>query len=475
MTEWLAIGYVAGEWVIRALMVVVVPRKRSPAAALSWLAVIFFLPWIGIALYALIGDVRLGGVRLARHERARRAVDRRVEEGRREPGALDRIAPAQHDIVRLAERLGGLGPIDGAAGEMLGDTDDMIERLCADIDAATDHVHLLFYIFIPDSTGERVCAALERAAARGVRCRVLADHAGSRPLFRRRARALRRAGVAVAAALPVNPLRRFLARIDVRNHRKIGVIDGRIGYTGSHNIVDADYGKKKYGPWRDLTVRLEGPAVASLQRVFIEDWCSDTGELLEAPEHFPDLEPCGEVVAQAVPSGPAIVSGSFRDLAVAIIAEAEERVVITSPYLIPDEQLMLSLRIAVLRGVETHVVIPERPDHRLVAAAGRSFLTDLLDAGVRVHLHQDGLLHAKTLSVDRSLAVVGTANFDIRSFAINFELSLIGYGPRVTDTLRSEQDRYIARSRDLDAAQWRSRPEWKRVLENIARLLSPLL
>jgi cardiolipin synthase A/B len=352
----------------------------------------------------------------------------------------------------------------------------MIFSLCADIDAAENFVHLLYYIFIPDETGERVCAALERAAARGVECRVLADAAGSRPLFRRRAAALRRAGVRVHAALPVNPLRRFLARIDLRNHRKIAIIDGRIAYTGSQNIVNADYGTKHNGAWRDITIRMEGPIVPSLQRVFLEDWFSDTRELLDDDRWFPDTPDRGPAVIQAVPTGPAAVSGSFRDLAVAVIAEAEERIIITSPYLIPDELLMLSLRIAVLRGVETHIVIPRKPDQWIVAAAGRSFINDLLASGVHVHLHNDGLLHAKTLSVDDTIAVVGTANFDIRSFAINFELSLVGYGADVTRALVAEQRRHLEdHAEPVDLEQWRSRPEWKRVLENIARLFSPLL
>jgi len=477
MTQWLALGYVASEWIIRAIMLVVVPRRRSPAAALSWLAVIFFLPWVGVAIYALVGDVRLGRRRLARHEQSRRAAAQRVpaEADTGDAAAWSAIDEAQHDIARLAERTGDLGPVAGNRAEMLTEHDDMIARLCADIDAAERFVHLLYYIFIADDTGQRVCAALERAAARGVTCRLLADGAGSRPFLRTRAKSLRRAGVEVCAALPVNPIRRFLARIDLRNHRKIAVIDGRVGYTGSQNIVDADYGRKKYGDWRDLSVRLEGPIVASLQRVFVEDWFSDAGELLDGEEWFPHPEPQGDTVIQALPSGPAGVSGNFRDLAVAIIAEAEERVIITSPYLIPDELLTLSLRIAVLRGVETHVVIPARPDHWLVAAAGRSYISELIDAGVQIHFHADGLLHAKTLSVDDRLAVVGTANFDIRSFAINFELTLIGYGGAATNALVVAQRRYMRQSEPLDPDRWAARPPWRRSLDNIARLVSPLL
>lgn len=474
MAQWLALGYVVGEWVIRAVMLVIVPRRRPPAAALSWLVVIYFLPWVGILLYLLIGETRLGRTRLARHERARRAVVERVCAVESAAGH-DAVFESHQDIARLAETMGGHAPVAGNRATMLADADDMIERLCADIDSAEHFVHLLYYIVVPDQTGERICAALERASARGVACRLLADGVGARPLFRGRAAKLRAAGVEVRAALPVNPLRRFLARIDLRNHRKLAVIDGRIGYTGSQNIVNPDYGKAKYGAWRDLTVRMEGPVVASLQRVFAEDWCSDAGELLDDEQWFPAVPASGDAVIQAVPSGPSGVSGNFRDLAVAIIAEAEQRVIITSPYLIPDEQLMLSLRIAVLRGVEAHVVIPNRPDHWLVAAAGRSYLRDLLDAGVHIHFHTDGLLHAKTLSVDDTLAVVGTANFDIRSFAINFELSLVAYGHAANEALVAEQRRYIDQSRPADAAAWGARPEWKQAAENIARLMSPLL
>ncbi|MFG0276073.1 MAG: cardiolipin synthase [Phycisphaerales bacterium] len=474
MAQWLALGYVVGEWVIRAVMLVVVPRRRPPTTALSWLVVIYFLPWVGVFLFLLIGDTRLGRTRLARHDRAQRAVAERVCAIESAAGH-EAVIESHRDIARLAETMGGHAPVAANRPAMFADSDAMIEQLCADIDGAENFVHLLYYIFVPDDTGERVCAALERAAARSVACRVLADGVGSKPLFRARAARLRKAGVEVRAALPVNPLRRFLARIDLRNHRKVAVIDGRIGYTGSQNIVNPDYGKGKYGAWRDLSVRMEGPVVASLQRVFVEDWCSDTRELLDDERWFPDVPPRGSTVIQAVPSGPSGVSGNFRDLAVAIIAEAEERVIITSPYLIPDDQLMLSLRIAVLRGVEAHVVIPARPDHWLVAAAGRSYLRDLLDAGVHIHFHTDGLLHAKTLSVDDTLAVVGTANFDIRSFAINFELSLVAYGRQATEALVAAQRGYIEQSRPADADAWRKRPEWKQAAENIARLMSPLL
>lgn len=468
--------YLASEWIIRVVMLGVVPRGRAPQAALAWLVIIFFLPWIGLAIYLLVGTRRLSARRAFQyHQAITRLGDFEREILNRPQVIQPEVHERQRDIVALAEKLSLMPVLGGNSAEFMTDTNDVIDRLIADIDEAREHVHLLFYIWRDDATGQRVAAALERAAQRGVKCRVMVDAVGSSGMLRALTRQLRRAGVEVRAALPVNPLRLLLARIDLRNHRKLVIIDGRTAYTGSQNIVDADYGGAKAGAWQDIMARLTGPIVVQLQLVFVEDWFAETAQLLDEPGIITDPSPTGGVPAQTIPSGPHASRGSVQDLFIAAIHEAEERVIITSPYFVPSESIIAALRIAAGRGVEVDIVTPERSDQRLVDAASRACYQELLDAGVRIHLHERGLLHAKTLTADRALALVGSANLDMRSFDLNFELTLALYGPEVTDLVREAQTRYMLESRRLDPAAWAARPARRTVTERLAALLGPLL
>ena len=264
----------------------------------------------------------------------------------------------------------------------------MIDRLVQDIDRADHHVHLLFYIFAADEVGGRVAQAMVRARARGVRCRLLADAVGSRGLFRTLAPELTRQGVEVVPALPVDPVRRLFARLDLRNHRKLAVIDGRVAYTGSQNVVRPDYGKKGVGQWRDLMVRVVGPSVGQLQSVFLEDWEFETGQSLDDPEYLPPLEAHGAVALQVVPSGPNHPTRILRDLAVEALHAARRHAAIITPYFVPDEALLVALRLAVVRGVRVDLIVPARSDQLLVGLAGQYFLGEVLQQGVHVHLYQ---------------------------------------------------------------------------------------
>lgn len=473
MLAWL---YIASEWLIRVGMVPVVVRRRQPSAALAWLAVIFFLPWFGLAVYLLVGTRRLGRRRALRHETALSSAAAPRLRSSPEPHVVHPdVDPRQRDLVRLAEHVGDMPILGGNAVEVITDTDVMIEKLIADIAAAKHHVHLLYYIFRNDETGRRVSAAVEQAAARGVRCRVLADAVGSGDMLRGLAPGLRAAGVEVAAALPVNPVRLLLARIDLRNHRKLAVIDGRVAHTGSQNIVNADYGDKRVGMWQDLSIRLTGPSVMHFQLVFLQDWFAETGHAIDPDGLFPDAGSPGNVAVQIVPSGPTSDTRGVHELLVAAIHEAERRLIITSPYLVPSEPLMTALRVAVLRGVEVDLVVPARSDQILPDAAARAYFADLAEIGVRLHLHREGLLHAKTLTVDESFALIGSANFDTRSFDLNFELTVLLFGREVTDLVRWSQKRYLDQSVPLDADRWRLRPRAYRLADNLARLLGPLL
>ncbi len=466
----------ASEWGIRLTMLpVIVLRKEKPATCLAWLAIVFFEPWIGLGLYLLIGENRLGRQRLARRQSRRQQLAAseypRVE-------AHHVIDPNEDDynvLVHLAEHVGGLPVVAGNALSLMSDTNVVIDRLVADIDAARQHVHLLFYIFKDDSVGQRVAEALVRAAKRGVMCRVLADAVGSRRLFRRLAPSLRQQGVRIVAVLPAPLWRIPFARLDLRNHRKLAVIDGTVAYAGSQNIVEASYGHKRAGVWHDMMARITGPVVRQLQGIFLEDWFYESGELWEDAALFPPSAGDGPIAVQVVPTGPDQPTDLFQDLIVRAIFLARQRVVITSPYFIPNEAMLLALRMAALRGVQVDLVIPKRSDHRIVDAAGSFYCDYLMRHGVNVYRFQNGMLHAKTLTIDNELAMFGSANYDIRSFNLNFELNLFVHAEEAVREMRRLQQSYLDQSLPAALGQWPSRTLASRLKMNLAKLFSPLL
>ncbi|MCB9837840.1 MAG: cardiolipin synthase [Phycisphaeraceae bacterium] len=479
-TTWVHVltwSYLALEWIVRVVMIPVVMRKKSPQAAMAWLMVIFFEPLVGVFFYLLIGETHLGRKRLRRRlaavERIR-ALRPMVELD----GAIAaaQVPQEQRDLTRLTQTVSDMRALGGNTIELIDDTDVFLDRLVEAIDAAEHSAHLEYYIYSSDESGQRVSAALIRAAARGVRCRLLVDAAGSRAFLKRGAGELRRAGVSVTASMPVSLLRALLARIDLRNHRKIAVIDNRVAFTGSQNIINADYGSRRIGAWRDLSVRIEGPAAFQLQRVFLEDWTAERpNEQLDFGTAPMTPLLVGDVSIQSAPSGPGAENTAFSDLLLACINEAQERLVMTTPYFVPDEPIMASLRVAALRGVRVELVIPEKGNHPLVNAAARSYFGALIDAGIRVRLHTNGLLHAKTLAVDDAFTLIGSGNFDIRSFTLNFELMQLFFGAEAVRELERFHQKCIEESKPLPQAQWRSRGRLARLGDEFARLLSPLL
>lgn len=461
------------EWLLRLLAILWIPQRRTPAAAKVWLLLIFFLPWVGFVLYWLLGNVSLKQVRSKKREKLLRQWAERVN---RDTG-LHAELPANRrealeQAVRLAENLGRMPILGGNQAELLTDYDGALDRLVADIDAAAHSVHLLYYIFEADHVGRKLADALVRAERRGVQCRLLVDAIGSRAARRRLLPELRRAKVEAFEMLPVGLFAKRLARLDVRNHRKLAIVDGRVGYIGSQNITNATF--KPGIVYEELVARVTGPVIASFQSVFADDWYLTTGRSL-GQDAFPEVPTTGNVYCQLLPSGPGYATENNQRLFVALIHGARKRVVITTPYFIPDESLLQAMQTAVLRGVEVHLVTSAKPDQLLVGLAQTSYYDELLDYGVRVHLYEERFLHAKHLTVDDGVAVVGSSNMDLRSFALNLELSQILYDPAVTAELRRIQERYFAGSQLLTKQAWRARGPGRKAAQNIARLFSPLL
>jgi cardiolipin synthase len=479
MMSWLESGttwtvlHLATDWLIRLVMLVYVPQRRSPAAARSWLLLIFIFPIPGLIIYSIFGRPFLSSYRIQLQQRATRLLrttGRQVLQKYAAP--LELPGPFSQEVT-LAQNLGDFGMVGGNHVELITDYSGAVDRLVADIDAASQHVHLLYYIFADDATGHRVADSLEKAVARGVPCRVLMDGLGSKRGLRTLAPRMRVVGIEVFESLPVHFLRRKSARFDLRNHRKIAVIDGKTAYVGSQNLVNRDF--KPGIIYEELVARMTGPAVLQLQGVFLTDYFAESDNDLFRPEYFPPEVQAGNTAAQALPSGPGFPQANVQRLVVSLLYSATNRVVITTPYFIPDESLLDAMKIAVLRGVEVHLVVSRQADQVLVCHAQRSFYDELLEAGVRVHVYRQHLMHAKHLSFDDQIAVIGSSNLDLRSFLLNEEISLSVYDSGVAAALRRIQERYFAESDELNLEAWRLRPRITKVLENTARLVDSVL
>jgi len=480
MMHWVSfyLVYVSIGWAIRIGMVpVILRRQMAPGASFAWLAIIYFHPYIGLGLYMLVGESRLGPRRAAKHREIisrfrdpQRHPDRRQHETQPQPD------PPYRPVVLEAEKICGLPVLGGNSVDFQPDAKLFVDGLIAEIAAARSTVHLLYYIFSLDQTGQRVAQAVVDAARRGVKCRVLADALASRAFFRHGALAgeLRAAGVEVAAALPVAPIRREFARMDLRNHRKLSIIDDQVAWIGSGNLINPDYGGRRGNPWYDVTARCRGPVVGELAMVFAEDWAFETGQDIALPS-AQWMQSAADVLAQAVPTGPSSPNTTYRRLLLAAIQSSRQQLIITTPYFVPDEPTILSLVMAADRNVDVKLILPQNPDHLFTAAAGRAHFGQLLDAGVSIHLYRPGLIHAKTTTVDDAFCLFGSANLDVRSFNLNFELTLMLYGQEVTHRLRAIQKSYLADSLRVEAAQWAARPIIGQYADRAVSLMSPLL
>jgi cardiolipin synthase len=469
-----ALVYLVTEWAIRICALIAIPFRRSPDSARAWLLLLLFLPVPGLLLYWLIG--RPTYPRSRRKRLAKAAIqlqDASAEIAHssacRRPELSDRFRPA----ALLIENIGRFPALGANSISLIVDYDRAIDSLVSDIDSAEHHVHIQMYIFASDETGEKVMGALERAASRGIECRVLIDAIGSSHWSRRVTRRLLARRMKVARTLPVAPWRRGSARGDLRNHRKIAVIDGVIGHVGSQNIVNAEAMKGIVN--EELVARVIGPAVVEMQTVFAIDWLLETDEAMSGREYFRHHGGPGDSTAQLMPSGPDYGEVGIGYLTVALIHGALERVVITTPYFIPEAALLQALRTAVLRGVTVDLIVPSVSDNRLVRLAQQSYYSELLESGVNVRLYGRRFLHAKHLTIDNEVALIGSSNVDVRSFVLNAEVTLIAYDQAVVADLRAHQDRCIDAAEHLTKDGWNNRSRMVKIGENIARLVSPLL
>lgn len=466
--------YVASEWVVRFVMLVYVPQRRPPAAARTWLLLIFLFPWPGLVLYLLVGRIHLPARRRTLLEemsgRIRAAAQTLPPEIRTPLSELpDEVAVA----AGLAENLTAFPMLGGNTVELLPDYQQSLGRLAADVDAASLRVHLLYYIYTEDDVSAVVTQALERAASRGVECRLLLDGIGSQPALRKLAPRLRKQGIEVTELLPFRLFHTRRARADVRNHRKLAIIDGRVGYVGSQNMVAPRF--VPGFPNEELVARVTGPIVAELEAVFLVDRLQEVARPTGIQPHLGPLIRTGNVFAQLVPSSPGYRQQTFATLLVSLLHQARRQVTITTPYCVPDEPFLGAIRTAVARGVQVRLIVPRHSNQRLTVLAQDSFYDELLESGVEIHRYRPHFLHAKSIAIDDEIVIVGSSNMDIRSFALNAETNLLIHDVEVARQLREINERHLAQSDRLTLEEWRRRPLWLRIAQNTARLADSFL
>ncbi len=483
MDSWTSLIIIGHIIVIIGVCVRVIMMRLPVGTALAWIILIFFLPFVGALIYLVLGEKRLGRNRTRRAASLWGRYSRWLQElPRLVPDERSGLSSEAAAVSRLPEGALGIPVLSGNCLEIMDAAEPILRSIIADIDQARHFCHLEFYIWSEGGTADEVCEALIRAATRGVTCRVLLDAMGSSRFLKSRwVPRLKESGVEIAEALSVSPVRMLFVRFDLRLHRKIVVIDDKIAYTGSLNLVDPRFFKQDagVGQWVDAMARIEGPAVLTLNAVFIWDWEVETGSDLKAlpdpAKISTDIKESTAANVQVVPSGPGRAGDSIHQLLLMSIYTARKELSMTTPYFVPDEAITFALLAAARRGIGVTLILPEKNDSRLVHYTCRSHFDELLEAGVRIFGFKGGLLHTKSAVVDREISLFGTVNLDVRSFWLDFEVTLCVYDPQFAERLLALQQKYIEDSQEVDPDAWRRRTATERFSENLARLCSPLL
>jgi len=462
--------------------IVVFLERKDPSATWAWLLVLFFIPFFGFVLYLIFGQ-NLTRLRLFVWEDLKKIgfddlVKKQTEQIKQEKYPFKSNSAKKHqDLIFLCLRNNNAILTQNNDIEIFIDGKDKFESLFRDLEEARDHIHLQYYIFRDDELGTRLIDLLTRKAKEGVKVRVLYDEMGSRRIKKRSFNKLIEAGGEVEVFFPSKiPLVNL--RINFRNHRKLVIIDGKIGYVGGFNVGDEYLGlNKKFGYWRDTHLRLVGDAVHAIQIRFILDWnqASERNDIYYAPNYFPETHHPGNVPIQIVTSGPDSEWETIKNGYIKMISAARKSIYIQTPYFIPDASIMDILRIAALSGVDVRIMIPNKPDHMFVYWATYSYIGELLKAGAKVYIYDNGFIHAKMIIIDGEAASVGTANIDVRSFRLNFEVNAFIYDNETSQRLMNVFEDDMQKSRLLTLEDYQKRPLLIRFKESISRLLSPIL
>jgi cardiolipin synthase len=480
LPSWLILLLGAADFIIRVLAVGIIPGNRRPTTAMAWLLGIFFVPAVGLILFLLFGNFRLSRRRVEQQqlvsERVRARTSVLSDIGSDYSGPEWVLSAAE-----LNRRLGSIPMVDGNSVELIPGYPDSIRAMTEDVRKAKRFINAEFYIMSTDHVTDDLLTALEEAADRGVEVRVLFDHIGTLRVrgYRKLLKRLKASGIQWRRMLPLLPIHGQWRRPDLRNHRKIMVIDGEVAFTGSQNLIEPSYNNPKHRKvgreWVELMARLRGPIVPTLNVVFATDWLSETDESLEAQLQaqleLPAETSPGTVTAQVVPSGPGFSTEHNLRLFNTLIYSAQHRISVCSPYFVPDDSLLYAITTAAQRGVDVELFVSEKGDQFLVHHAQQSYYQALLQAGVRIYLYKAPfVLHAKHFTIDDEVAVLGSSNMDMRSFSLNMEVSVMLLGTGIVNSMRAVEDTYRDISHELKLEDWMRRPLAARYVDNVARL-----
>lgn len=483
-------------WLAISLRVLSRSNLTAPAR-LAWIVILFILPYAGVIVYWMFGEVHLGLNFDYKNQKINEDLHQSFPHAYGDKENLQQAVDPQYQAAfAYSSAMTGFHTTLGNHAELMADASETEQRMIADFDAATDHIHVMYYIWLEDGMGTALAEALMRAAKRGVQCRAMVDGMGSRRLLRSELwQRMKDSGVEVSVALPINNIIKVMmfSRIDLRNHRKITVIDGSITYVGSRNSADPEFRvKPKYAPWVDIMVRVEGSVTAQNQMLFAKDWLmekpdtpfdtfpfiteSNSSELThQASSNTPQAQQQNGIVAQVFADGPSQRQGTTPQFLSILMSQAKHSLIISTPYFVPDFTLINMICATAHRGVDVTMIFPKHNDSWIVAATSHSSYYTLLDAGVKIYEYKPGLLHAKTFTVDDQVSLIGSTNLDLRSFDLNYENNVIFYDKQLTEQIVQRQHNYIADSVEVTLEEVENWPLYQRIWNNVVATMGPVL
>lgn len=462
----------------------IVIKRRSISSAIAWLLIIYLLPFIGIITWLLFGEAYLGKKRTDIKNKIKIQTDQWINQLKLHQHIFEtENSDTANSLFKLCKYQQGISAIKGVQLQLLSCSINTVKTLIHDINLARKNIEMVFYIWKPGGIIDEVATALIKSSKRGICCKLILDSAGSLEFFRSPwVKIMRNSGIQIVEALKINFLKIFFRRMDLRQHRKIILIDNYITYTGSMNLADPRFFKKHsgVGEWIDLMIRLIGPVASMLSIIYSSDWEMETGKknvpLLPNQKHIFLKKLYKEHSAiQVIPSGPDFKSNIIHQVLLISIYSARKQLIITTPYLVPSDEIINAICTAAQRGVEVNIIIPKNNDSILVQWASRAFFSELLDAGVKIYEFEKGLLHSKSILIDNQLSLIGTFNLDMRSLWLNFEITLAIDDTKFSRKLLLIHNQYIKNSKLLDPNDWQLRSYWKQIIEKFVYFLSPLL
>ncbi len=487
--SYLTISYIVGAIISMSIIL----ENRDPARTVTWLLIFILLPGIGLVIYAILGrNMRKRKLfktqKLAssiREEKVFENLERIEEIANTEQNTINTNQLLNENIEdyskkRVISLLLNTGKLPFTTNNKVSvyiDGNQKFKNLLEDIKNAKNHIHLEYFIIKDSEIGRELKDLLIKKSNEGVKIRILYDDVGCWRFwfYRKFFNEMKENGIEIVAFLPAKfPLTG--GKLNYRNHRKIAIIDGKIGYTGGLNIGDEYMGKnKKFGYWRDTHIKIEGTSVYMLQMIFLTDWYYTTKEIITEDKYFPSPQRCGNSMVQIIASGPDSDWESIRYAYFSAICQAKKSIYIETPYFIPDESILIALKSAALSGVDVRIVFPKIADHKMVNNASYSYFDDILKSGGKVYLYTKGFIHSKIMTIDDKIASTGSANMDLRSFMLNFEINAFIYDKKIVERMNKDFFEDLNNSEELTLDEFSKRKLGKKVRESIARLFSPIL